>query len=105
MLQASLLVCETNLSFASLEFVCKAGHERGVPVILEPVSVPKSTRWVAALFQCRRFHDSLLSFSAVQACVCVFLFVCVPTIILHLPFSMQRSQGSQMLALPPVDHS
>ncbi|KAF5837299.1 hypothetical protein DUNSADRAFT_4562, partial [Dunaliella salina] len=46
---ASLLVCEANLSPASLQFLCAAAHANGVPIILEPVSVPKSKRVVGCL--------------------------------------------------------
>jgi len=47
--RASLLVCEANLAPASLQFLCAAAHASEVPIILEPVSVPKSKRVVGCL--------------------------------------------------------
>lgn len=45
-MQAGLLVTEANLAEPSLAAVCAMAGAAGVPVFLEPVSVPKSKRWV-----------------------------------------------------------
>lgn len=44
---ASLLLVEANLSEAAIVAACEAAAQAGVPVFLEPVSVPKSVRCVA----------------------------------------------------------
>jgi pseudouridine kinase len=41
---AGLLVVETNLEAGALEMICSTAAAAGVPVLLEPVSVPKSIR-------------------------------------------------------------
>lgn len=43
--QAAIVVIETNLGAPALEYVCTVAHASGVPVLLEPVSVPKAARW------------------------------------------------------------
>ena len=44
-----LLVVETNLEAGALEMVCSTAAVAGVPVLLEPVSVPKSVRCETAV--------------------------------------------------------
>jgi pseudouridine kinase len=41
---ASYLVVDTNLSAQLLEYVCRRAAAHGVPVILDPVSVPRAAR-------------------------------------------------------------
>ena len=48
---ASYLVVDTNLSAQLLEHVCRRAAAHDVPVILDPVSVPKAARMVPVLGQ------------------------------------------------------
>lgn len=44
--QAQLLVVDANFDAQTLQEAAQIAHKAGVPVLFEPVSVPKSVRWV-----------------------------------------------------------
>ncbi|MEW5300073.1 MAG: hypothetical protein WDW36_003030 [Sanguina aurantia] len=52
MQKAAIVVIETNLGAPALEYVCTVAHASGVPVLLEPVSVPKAARALPVLHCC-----------------------------------------------------
>jgi hypothetical protein len=86
--QAGLLVLDANLQQPTLAAAAQAAAAAGVPVLFEPVSVPKSVRWalfvltapcsrracampsVIASYRSRASKDKLVMQSVEQACCC-----------------------------------
>jgi len=42
--QADMLVADCNLPVASLAWLCRFSHERAIPLVIDPISVPKARK-------------------------------------------------------------